>query len=230
MIEKIDVWGDSILRGVVWDKESGRYVRLNQKCCVYGVEQELHIPIENHSRFGVTSEKGKRMMEKGIGKLTPGNVAVIEFGGNDVDFQWEEIAQAPDREHMPQTPPQQFRKNMEEMVKMARNQKVTPVMVTLPPIDAKRYFAWLSKGIEKKENILKWLGGVETIFKAHAAYDQIIREVACALRCHLVDVRKAFLDKGDYNRYLCLDGIHPNEEGHALMEGVFSRYGLSYAR
>lgn len=228
MIEKIGVWGDSILKGVVLDKEAGRYVRLNQKCCVSCVEKELNVPIENFSRFGVTSEKGKHMMEKGIEKLSPGHVAVIEYGGNDIDFHWEQIAQEPEKEHQPQTPPEQYRKNMEDMVELAMGREVVPVLVTLPPIDPKRYFDWLSRDIEKKENILKWLGGVETIYRAHAAYDQIIREVAEKFRCHLIDVRRAFTQQGDYNDYLCLDGIHPNERGHNLMEKTFYQYSVPY--
>ena len=57
MISKIEVWGDSILRGVVLDPETRRYSRLKEASCVALSSRALGIPAENHARFGMTSEK-----------------------------------------------------------------------------------------------------------------------------------------------------------------------------
>ena len=56
MISKIEVWGDSILRGVVLDPETRRYSRLKEASCVALSSRALGIPAENHARFGMTSE------------------------------------------------------------------------------------------------------------------------------------------------------------------------------
>ena len=33
----------------------------------------------------------------------------------------------------------------------------------------------------------------------------------------LFDIRKPFLDLGDYSDYICADGMHPNAAGHKLI-------------
>ena len=110
------------------------------------------------------------------------------------------------------------------MVQAVREKGIRPVLMTLPPIDAGRYFNWFSKGIAKPQNILRWLGDVSTIFRHHAQYSGIVRQTAEQERCDLVDIRSAFLNQPRYSDFLCLDGIHPNAQGHELMEREFLRF------
>jgi lysophospholipase L1-like esterase len=42
----------------------------------------------------------------------------------------------------------------------------------------------------------------------------------------LIDIRDAFIRQKDYLRFISVDGIHPNEEGHELMKQEY----LSYAK
>ena len=81
MISKIEVWGDSILRGVVLDPETRRYSRLKEASCVALSSRALGIPAENHARFGMTSEKGRVVMEREIPAHAEGEAALIGFGG-----------------------------------------------------------------------------------------------------------------------------------------------------
>jgi len=37
----------------------------------------------------------------------------------------------------------------------------------------------------------------------------------------VVNIRNEFLRRSNYRDYLCVDGIHPNEKGHSLMEVFF---------
>lgn len=221
-IEQIVIWGDSLLGGVVLSPNH-KYAKLAQKSCVAAVERNLSVPIKNFARFGMTSEKGLHFMEKSLAPDLSG-VAVIEFGGNDVDYNWNEIAQDPDSEHLPKVLPEAFARNMEEMVTLAKQHNLEPVMVTLPPIDSRRYFNWFSRSIEKKDNILKWLGDIDVIYRSQEFYSQIVEAIAKKLQVRLIDVRKAFLRQRCYQDFLCDDGIHPNERGHALMADVFLDY------
>ena len=50
--------------------------------------------------------------------------------------------------------------------------------MTLPPIDAVRYYEWIGRDIEGKENILVWLGDVQQIYRSHAAYNRLVVELA----------------------------------------------------
>lgn len=223
-INVITVWGDSILGGVVPDPASDKYVRLNEKCCVAGVEKELGVPIKNYSRFGMTSEKGLSLMEKNISEVPYESVALIEFGGNDVDYHWEEIAQDPKGKHIPKVLPELYEKNIEKMIGLLKNRGIVPVIATLPPIHSERYFNKFSKYIVNRENILKWLGDVENIYRSHAFYNEIVKKTADKLNCRLVDIRSAFTRQKDYLRFISADGIHPNAEGHELMKQEYLAY------
>jgi hypothetical protein len=110
------------------------------------------------------------------------------------------------------------------MVRDVKGKGAVPLLVTPPPIDAERYFAWFSKGITHSENILKWLGGTGCIYRMQELYGEAVIKLASKLGCRLIDIRQAFLQLHDFTNYLCLDGIHPNENGHRLMEKVFIEY------
>lgn len=223
-IEKIYVWGDSIMLGVVLDDASGRYLKLHGNCCIAGVEKKLNIPVKNFSHFGITSEKGLRIMEKSMSAVCTGGVALIEFGGNDVDYNWEEIAKNPEGSHSPKVSPENYESNLSKMVKLVRSKGLIPALINLPPISSKLYLNWFSKNTEHKENILKWLGSVERIYKSQESYSRIMEKTAEMLNCFLIDIRSAFTCNKDYNCYLCSDGIHPNAKGHRIMLNVLENF------
>ena len=222
MLSKITVWGDSILKGIVLDEQKGRYVPLRDQSCLALTAKRLGIEISYPAHFGMTSEKGRLLVQRGLqqAKEEGAQAGLIGFGGNDIDYNWRAISEHPEEEHLPNTPPEQFRRNVEEMIELHERAGIMPVLMSLPPIDAPRYFNWLSRGLSAK-NILQWLGDVQQIYRSHLSYDAIVREVAREKGCALLDVRQAFTKLADSLPYLCLDGIHPNLQGHALMEGVF---------
>ncbi|OQB24331.1 MAG: GDSL-like Lipase/Acylhydrolase [Firmicutes bacterium ADurb.Bin182] len=226
IIKTVTVWGDSILGGIVPDPKGEKYIRLNEKCCVAGVEKALGLFIKNYSRFGMTSEKGLRLMQNNIDKLPSQSAALIELGGNDVDYNWAEIAEYPQCEHSPNVPPEKFTKNIESMVTLLKSRGIVPLLATLPPIHSKRYFEKFTKNIASKENILKWLKDIENIYRSQAFYSELIKKTAARLNCRLIDIRAAFMRQDDFARYLAADGIHPNAEGHELMKRTY----IDYAR
>jgi lysophospholipase L1-like esterase len=40
----------------------------------------------------------------------------------------------------------------------------------------------------------------------------------------LIEIRSAFLQKEDYTKLICLDGIHPNKEGHKVIAEKILQY------
>jgi phospholipase/lecithinase/hemolysin len=44
-----------------------------------------------------------------------------------------------------------------------------------------------------------------------------VRSVALATHCRLLDLRDAFLAQPKYDQLMCIDGIHPNDEGHKVL-------------
>ncbi|MOA67209.1 hypothetical protein D3C78_1942860 [compost metagenome] len=39
-----------------------------------------------------------------------------------------------------------------------------------------------------------------------------------------IDIRDDFMKTEDYRKYMCEDGIHPNEQGHELIADYFIRF------
>lgn len=224
MINKIAVWGDSVLEGIVLDEIRNRYVKLKDKCCVAGVSKAINIPIINNAKFGMTSEKGKKIMQKNFEDGFSCDAAIICFGGNDVDHNWAKVAENPELEHSPTIPINNFYENISFMVKSIKDRNIIPILVTIPPIIAKSYFGWFSQRIVNSENILKYIGDVEYIYRFHELYAEAIIKIAKEFNCRLIDIRQEFLKTRNLSSLFCSDGIHPNELGHKLMEKVFLEY------
>jgi lysophospholipase L1-like esterase len=48
-------------------------------------------------------------------------------------------------------------------------------------------------------------------------YSVAVEELAAEKKIPLIDIRSGFLRKKNFSRYLCADGIHPNDKGHLLI-------------
>lgn len=227
VIGKIGIWGDSVLRGIIYDEKKNKYTTLEENSASL-ISRDMGLDIKNNSRFGCTAPKALRLLEASLAKGFDCEVAIIELGGNDCDYNWEEVAANPDEDHQPNTPLDVFRSSITEMVNKVREKNIVPILVNLPPLDPERYFSWITKSGLDGSKILSWLGDVQRIYRHHERYSLAIMNLARTLNCHMIDIRDAFLKEPDYRRYLCLDGIHPNSEGHKLMERAFREYAKQY--
>ena len=67
------------------------------------------------------------------------------------------------------------------------------MLMTLPPLDSKRYFKWICKNEKEAEkNILKWLGDVNRIYYWQEQYSKRVEELAAENKVELIDVRRHF--------------------------------------
>ena len=101
-MKQVWICGDSILRGVVWSPEQKRYITTTN-IHYPELEEQFSISIRNRSRFGCTLEKGIGYLLAALDRGEKCDVAVLELGGNDSDFNWAEISQTPKEEHFPKT-------------------------------------------------------------------------------------------------------------------------------
>lgn len=220
MVRKICLFGDSISKGVIIDKALQRYATTKNSFANLISTDASWMNITNYSMLGCTISKGRSLIARHIADVKSCDIAVLEYGGNDSDHNWAEIAASPDTEHSPKTPINEFENSYREIIGNLKDMDKKIVMINLPPIDEHKYFNWFSRGLNGA-NILKWLGGSERrIFEFHEGYNEAVCRVAREEDIPLIDVRSAFLKKGNYSSYLCDDGIHPNEEGHKLIAGV----------
>lgn len=212
----IVAFGDSITKGVIYDNEKSRYTNLKE-CFVNLVANSINGTVYNAGKFGSTIIRGVSKMYNDVMKKTP-DIVLIEFGGNDCDFNWDEVAHNPSIEHKPNTDISTFSDTLLNLINQLKKADVIPVLMNLPPLDPKKYFKWITKNdSDYEKNILNWLGSENTIFTWHSLYSQMITEVAHKSKTTLIDVRSVFLKYLDYSKFLCIDGIHPNLEGHNLI-------------
>lgn len=227
---KIVVSGDSISKGVVYDENKKRYTILEENY-VEILRDKLNGIIHNTSRFGSTIIKGVQKLKNSIFNEKP-DIVLIEYGGNDCDFNWDEIAKNPEALHAPRTDFQTFENALLETVNFVKKNKSIPVLMNLPPLNSDKYFNWVSKNNPvAKENILKWLGSITKIYWWQERYNSVILKIAEETKTLCIDVRGAFLRFPDFTKLLCIDGIHPNKDGHIviankIVEFVKDKYNL----
>lgn len=227
IFDSIIIWGDSILKGITFNAEQSKYTLIKENAARL-VTQVLGISLFNRSKMGRTITQASNAVSSDLAKGCAGEVALIEFGGNDCDFCWEEIARDPLAEHQPKTPLPVFEAHLRTIVGTVHDAGIRLLLMTLPPLHAQRYFDFITLNGLNKENILSWLGGdVQMIYRWHERYNGAILRVAAETSTHVVDVRDAFLAERRYEELLAPDGIHPNEPGHRRIADVFLAYAAA---
>ena len=213
MWKQLQIWGDSLLKGVVFDEFRNRYQILRDNC-VQQLKALLPFPVENNARMGCTAPEGFELLQ--AGEMHPGGLALIGFGGNDCDMDWAAVAADPSKDHQPKTAPEVFVNMLEQCVARVRQAGMEPMLVVPTPLHAQRYFDWVTRKLDRAA-VLRFLDDVERIYRWQERYALMVCMTASKLCCPLLDLRDAFLAVKGYERLLCIDGIHPNAAGHALM-------------
>ncbi len=212
----ICVLGDSVAKGVIYDEIKNRY-RFIKDSFVDLFSQNNKLEVTNMAKFGSTVLNGEKTLEKNIEDIKKCKYVVLEFGGNDCNYNWKEVSESPEVEHFPAVPPNEFKREYKRMIEKVKGEGCMPILLSLPPIDAKRFFDWVSRDLSK-ENILKFIGGKkEYIYRWHEMYNSIIFDMAQEENVRVLDIRKVFLKYPNYEDFLCADGMHPNEKGHRLI-------------
>ena len=212
---KAIIYGDSILKGILL--EDGKYVVSHEM--EDSISRSCGLTILNRSRFGCTIRKAMdRIRRDSACRAEEKEYAVLEYGGNDCDYDWADVAARPDEDHLCRTPPADFEADYREAVRLIRAGGRIPVAVTLPPILSERYLRYICRDGLSRSRILRWLGDVDAISRWQESYSEMIRRLAEEERTFLLDLRSAFLRSGRRPEDLmCEDGIHPSRLGQALI-------------
>ncbi|MBN1776478.1 MAG: SGNH/GDSL hydrolase family protein [Clostridiales bacterium] len=225
MSTAISIWGDSIMRGVIFDPVKKRYTFLRDSA-VELFSRRFSVPITNHSRFGCTATRAFSPLVKSLESDGASGLILLEFGGNDCDYDWKEVSRDPLKKHQSNTPIEKFEESMRGMIRAIRAAGSRPVTMSLPPIHAERYFDAISSLAEViPSRIMEFLHDKQVIYRRQELYSSRVCRIAEEMDVPLVDVRTKFLELDRLDDYLCMDGIHPNEKGQALIQEEFaSRY------
>ena len=219
---KLAALGDSIIKGVLFNQEeNGRgHYSLSDHNIVDRVAESLHCEVLNLGKMGCTIEAGERILERHFDRLDGTHYILMCYGGNDSDYNWKAIADCPASEHQPKTPLRIFEKTYMRIVNKVREMGYTPLIMSLPPMNAQQYFDFVTSNFTdvQKSNVLNWLkGNVNSIWAGHELYNDAVKRVAAATDCVLIDCTTAL---GDGKGYLCDDGIHPNLAGQSKIANI----------
>lgn len=227
---QITLFGDSVSKGLYLQNK--KIMRIGHSA-VDILAQNYGMAVDNLSFFGQTLkkcwEKGhfERFAEE---NKRGGRTAVIALGGNDCDYNWEEVAAAPYAEHRPNTPLPEFEEILGRVISTLKGRGHTPVFASLPPIDSLRYFENVICGRADGARVMEFFcGDVTNISRHQEAYNAAIMRKALSEGCGFIDFRSELLLKRGFLNYLSDDGIHPNQKGHEAIAAAVGKY-ISAAR
>lgn len=217
-MKNIYFFGDSIGQGAVCGEDGSYHVCADNWTAALPAGAYT---VKNYSGFGFTAEKGLQKLRKAA-DTEPGSLCLIEFGGNDCDLNWKEVAEDPAVYHPAKLEPDRFAGLLETFVSEARERSLRPVLLTPPPLLADRYFAWVTKKNDP-EAVLRYLTDAAHMCRQQESYANLIRYTAQNLACPLIDARQTFLRQEKLPLLYCVDGIHLNEKGQKLYGEVLLR-------
>ncbi|MDR1123178.1 MAG: SGNH/GDSL hydrolase family protein [Elusimicrobiota bacterium] len=233
LIKKIEVLGDSILRGVIFDERLGKYKFIKESAANL-FSKTNNMIVNNHSKFGCTTRKALSKLSSILTNRVSGDFVLVELGGNDCDLNWREVCSAPYKDHRPNVEFAEFKRNICAILEQIISAGKRPVIMTLPPIDSDRYFDFIVAGCrEKARNLLAFLSDKSRIYRSQEMYATAFEKIALKYNVFVINMREKLLALPRYSDYLCLDGIHLNVSGQnyvkQILDDTYSDY-LSSAR
>lgn len=219
-IKSVIVWGDSILKGII-SSEDLTQIRPSEINALQMAGEKLAIEINNKSIYGAHIIKLQSTQTKNLNKGLTADIALIESGTNDCDYEWNDVCTKPFSEITQKVPLADFKRIASEMVDTSRKNKITPVLVTAPDLAIPYWKEYITRGLDK-EKIAQFIGhDPYVLLRNQEEYMEALRQIAKEKNVQLIDMRVEFRKTSDPMSLMCKDGVHPNIEGHKLMADVF---------
>lgn len=214
MPDKIYIYGDSLLKATVPDVDFHYHFHINEVMQRY---QTKLVEVVNRSKMGATIRKGLSLVRHDLDRGLEARYALVSYGGNDSDYDWAAIAADPEGNHQPHIKIDAFRQTLNDMLELLYRQGVQPVLMSLPPIDPRRYLRFICRNGLDRNAIMRWLGDEDMIYRHQELYSDVVTEVAYAGNIPLIHVRQEFLADHHMNQLLSADGIHMTMDGYGKL-------------
>ncbi|MFC7394559.1 SGNH/GDSL hydrolase family protein [Scopulibacillus cellulosilyticus] len=216
---KIICFGDSVTRGVSYVRGRLRILKETYP----SILQELlgdQNEVINKGVFNDNSDLLLKRLDKDVISEKP-DVVLIQIGGNDCNFHWDEVAKHPEDNHEPIVPLDRYLNNVKRTIERIKGIGAVPVLSTLLPLDPKRYYEYISR-INNK-SIAQWIAACGGIEHWHGMYNRALKQLIKSEDILSIDVRTAFKESDDLSVLLNDDGIHPSPKGYTAMAKIFKR-------
>lgn len=218
MLNQMYIYGDSLLKATVPDEKFRYHFHIAEMMKDY-VDQGLDIV--NRAKMGATIRKGKALVEHDLSRGMEARCALVAYGGNDCDYNWRAVAENPDAEHHCNTELPEFVNTLRQTTNELKERGIQPILMTLPPIDAQRYFDFICRDGLDKDRILYWLGDCQMIYRYQELYSDTVADFALEEGLPLIPARRSFLKDRGYAQLISADGIHLTLPGyHRLYDTV----------
>lgn len=216
-------FGDSILQGVVHDVQLNKYKLLKENF-VTMVGKKLNVSWKNYAKHGSLITDGEKEFAKQLSSIKKSDYIFFSFGGNDCNFNWDEVADNPNANHFPKTRLDVFHQKYVNIIRNTQARGKTPILFSLPPVHSELFFNSII-AYRNKENILKFMqGNINNIYQWHSMYNIEIFKIANETNVPIIDITTSFLKMLDYKDYICDDGVHPNAKGHELIAAAIKDF------
>ena len=183
---------------------------------------EKGFEVENNCKMGATIQEGFEILKHTLGESAEDTLVVLEYGGNDCNYDWTKVSDNPEGNFLPNTPEEEFQKTYLEMIQYAKSKGAKVAVCNLVPIDSEKFMNWVTRGLNY-DNILQWMGDINRIARWQEYYSRISERVATIANCTILDLRSMFLKHRSMQNMIGLDGIHPSSEGHTLIKEIFQK-------
>ncbi|MBM7646168.1 lysophospholipase L1-like esterase [Scopulibacillus daqui] len=216
---KIVCFGDSVTRGVSYIRGRLRIIKETYPSILQeylGDQNE----VLNKGVFNDNSDLLVKRLDKDVLSQKP-DAVLIQIGGNDCNFHWDEVAKRPDDEHEPIVPLNRYLNNIKVMIDQIKEMGAVPILSTLLPLDPKRYYEHISRMNNK--SIAHWIAACGGIEHWHGMYNRALKKIIKSNHVLSIDIRTAFKESNDLSVLLSDDGIHPSPEGYSVMAGIIKQ-------
>jgi len=138
-----------------------------------------------------------------------------------LQYDWNAISVNPSAQHHPKLDPVAYKALYINKIAQARACGHEPVLVSLPILDADRYFAFITRGMsmQQRKNVLYWLGGkTYRLRDIQMLYNLSLFRLAATQCVHIIDITSPMLASARYEQLLEPDGISLSPAGQEMID------------